>query len=304
MRALITGSRGFVGKHLAMELSANGYSVYGIDLTEDENTAFVNLLDRQAVKEYIRRIRPDALFHLAAQAAIPLSWKEPQTTYELNVIGTINLLEAVCEEKRTCRIVIIGSSEQYGVLQELNPISEEIALRPRNPYAASKKAQEEIASVYGNSHSLDICFTRSFNHSGPGQKLGFLIPDLCSGIVRVEQNKDNCLQVGNLESVRDFTDVRDIARAYRLIYEKGIKGEKYNVGTGTGRKAKDILNMLLSMTCREIPVQPAQERMRVSDTPVLVCDNTKLKSHTGWTPLIPFEQTLRDTLEYYRGMKY
>jgi len=302
MKALITGNKGFVGKYLTAELSVNGYRVSGTDLVEDENTRCVDLLDTKAVRDLISEIQPDVIFHLAAQAAIPLSWKEPKKTFELNVIGTINLLEAVYMEKHACRVVIIGSADQYGITNSVEAISEKEALYPQNPYAVSKKAQEEFALIYAKFHSLDVCLTRSFNHSGPGQRRGFLIPDLCHGIVQVEQGKAPYLKVGNTEAVRDFTDVRDVVKAYRLICEKGIKGEVYNVGSGTGRKVQDVLDKLVGMASCEIPIQPDTDRMRASDTPVMVCDNTKLRSHTGWIPSVPFEQTLRDSLEYYRSI--
>jgi len=302
MMALITGSCGFVGTHLTNELSQNGYSVHGIDLIESESTTVVDLLDREAVRSVINDIQPDVLFHLAAQASVPLSWKEPQRTYEVNVIGAINLLEAVHAERGKCRIVIVGSADQYGAIGTSNAISETASLSPQNPYALSKKAQEEIALIYARSFSMNICITRSFNHCGPGQKSGFLVSDLCHGIVEVERRKAEYLKVGNMEAVRDFTDVRDIVMAYRLIGERGTGGEIYNVGTGTGRNVKDVLDTLLSLANREIPVKPDPERMRISDTPVLICDNAKLRAHTVWSPTIPFEQTLKDALEYYRSI--
>jgi len=303
MKAMITGSLGFVGKHLSNELTANGYSVCGIDIQAGAHTDAVNLLDRDAVRKYIRLTQPDVIFHLAAQAAIPYSWKEPQKTFEINVIGAVNLLEALCNEKSSCRVVIVGSADQYGVSGLIGPISEEIPLTPRNPYAVSKKAQEEIATVYAGAFDLDICFTRTFNHCGPGQKPGFLVPDICNGIVQVEQGLSKSLKIGNTDAIRDFTDVRDISKAYRLICEKGYSGEVYNVGTGNGHSAKEILDSLLSMTEFDVPVTPDKERMRPSDTPVVVCDNTKLRKQTGWTPIIPLVQTLRETLEYYREIK-
>ena len=302
MKAIITGSQGFVGNHLTKELMDNGYSVSGMDLADDDYTSFVDLLDKDSVYSFIKANQPDVLFHLAAQASVPLSWDNPQRTYELNLIGTINLLEAVHREKETCRIVIIGSSDQYGMTAHSDAISENEEQHPQNPYAASKRAQEEIALIYVNRYLLDICMTRSFNHCGPGQKLGFLIPDICSGIVQVEKGNANFLKVGNTESIRDFTDVRDVVRAYRLIFEKGINGEVYNVGSGVGRKVQDVLDALIGMASCEISIQPDKERMRPSDTPVIVCDNTKLREHTDWMPQLPFEQTLRDSLGYYRSI--
>ncbi|MCL2627426.1 MAG: GDP-mannose 4,6-dehydratase [Oscillospiraceae bacterium] len=300
MKALITGSRGFAGRHLSAELISNNYTVYGIDLHKDENTTAVDILDRQAIRECIKSIKPDVIFHLAAQAEIPLSWKKPQLTFEVNVIGTVNLLEAVREENPACRIVLIGSADQYGVTGIVKPISETVTLSPKNPYAVSKKAQEEMALLYVKAYGLDICMTRSFNHCGPGQSLGFIASDICSGIVAIEQGKAEDLKVGNLEAIRDFTDVRDIVKAYRLIGEKGVSGEVYNVGSGIGIKIQEVLNTLINMVECEIVVTADKDRMRISDTPVVVCDNTKLAKHTGWSPVIPIEATLREALEYYR----
>ena len=300
MKALITGILGFVGQYLSDELSGNGYSVHGLDIAEGVDTACVDLLDGKAVRDYVHAIRPDVIYHLAAQASVPLSWEQPRRTYELNVIGAINLLEAVRGETPSCRILMVGSSDQYGATGSVGPIGEERELHPQNPYAASKKAQEEIACVYANAYAMDLNLTRSFNHSGPGQKPGYLITDLCQGIVKVERGEAEYLSVGNLEAARDFTDVRDVVRAYRLIGEKGIRGEIYNVGTGIGRKARDILDMLLGMASCNVPVRQDPARMRLSDTPVFVCDNAKLVAHTKWAPIIPIEQTLHDTLEYYR----
>jgi len=308
MRALVTGSNGFVGCHLVAELQENGYAVFGVDLTANAETnceiAIIDLLDSQAVREYVAKLNPDVVFHLAAQANVGLSWKKPQLTYEVNVLGTINLLEAVKELQKPCRVIITGSADQYGLTGLVKkPISETIELNPQNPYAASKKAVEEIADVYMKAYEMDIIKTRSFNHSGPGQGLGFLIPDLCNEIVNVERGLSDCLKVGNLEAVRDFSDVRDVVRAYRLLAEKGRSGEVYNVGSGVGRKAQDILDILISMSSCEVKVKQDESRMRKSDTPILVCDRTKLHKHTGWVLLRSLDETIKDTLEYYRARK-
>ena len=312
MKALVTGSEGFVGRHLTTELNANGYRVHGMDITCGEKLcrdgrpyvdAFscIDLLEKPALLEHVQDIKPKIIFHLAAQSNVVTSWKKPQQTYGVNVLGTLNLLDAVNQLENPCRIVLVGSADQYGVagLSE-KPISEDVAQNPKNPYAASKKAQEEIAEVYANAYSMDIVYMRPFNHSGPGQGLGFLIPDVCHGIVQVEKGESEYLKVGNLEAVRDFSDVRDVVRSYRLVGEKGYGGEVYNVGSGVGRKAQEILDMLLEMSECEILVRQDESRMRKSDTPILVCDNTKLKNHTGWDAEVSIEKTLRDTLEYYR----
>jgi len=305
VRVLVTGCNGFVGGHLVAELLGNGYAVFGLDLLENGETncetAFIDLLNAQAVSEYVKAVKPDVVFHLAAQANVGLSWEKPQLTYEVNVLGTINLLEAVRRLQKPCRVIITGSADQYGLTGLVEkPISETVELTPQNPYAASKKAVEEIADVYMKAYEMDIIKTRSFNHSGPGQGLGFLIPDLCNEIVNIERGMSDCLKVGNLEAVRDFSDVRDVVRAYRLLAEKGRSGEVYNVGSGIGRKAQDILDILISMSSCEIKVKQDESRMRKSDTPILVCDRTKLHKHTGWVPLRSLDETIKDTLEYYR----
>jgi len=301
MKALITGCNGFAGRHLAVELRSHDYDVHGIDITAHEDSICLDLLNIQAMCKYMLKVKPDIIFHLAAQANVGLSWKIPQKTYGVNVLGTLNLLEAVKQAENSCRIILVGSSDQYGVTGLIEkPISEATALNPSNPYSASKKAQEEIAAVYKKAYDMDIVLTRSFNHSGPGQGLGFLIPDLCSEIVKVESGTSKFLKVGNLEVTRDFSDVREIVKAYRLLGEKGQSGEVYNVGSGIGRKAQDILDLLLEMAKCEIPVQQDESRMRKSDTPVLICDNTKIKIKTGWKHKISIKKTLKDTLEYYR----
>ena len=301
MKALITGSNGFVGRHLSAELKASEYAVSGLDITGGEYSDSVDLLNKQALYEYVHKLMPDVVFHLAAQANVGLSWKIPQKTYEVNVLGTINLLDAVKDLEKPCRVVLVGSADQYGVSGLVKkPLAESTALNPQNPYAASKKAQEEIAGVYAQTFYIDIVLTRSFNHGGPGQGPGFLISDLCNEIVLAEKGESQYIKVGNLEAVRDFSDVRDIVRAYRLLGEKGHSGQAYNVGSGTPRKAQDILDLLLAMSEKEISVRQDESRMRPSDTPVLVCDNSKLKEHTGWEPRLPIEKTLRDTLEFYR----
>jgi GDP-4-dehydro-6-deoxy-D-mannose reductase len=302
MRALITGSLGFVGQHLIAELEENNYLVSGVDLMDGYNTACVDLTDEKAVSDCIRAMQPDIVFHLAALASIPISWEKPRLTYDLNFIGTINLLEAIRKEQKNCRVLIVGSSYQYAAVNTQEPITEDSLLDIGSPYAASKKAQEEIAILYTKACSMNICFTRSFNHIGPGQRLGFLVSDLCSGIVAVEKEKAPHLNVGNLEAIRDYTDVRDVVRAYRLLGERGEKGEVYNVGSGVGYKVREILDRLLGMAERDIPIQTDPRRMRPSEMPVQICNNQKLRTCTGWMPKMILDQTLRDSLEYYRRL--
>ena len=300
-RALITGSLGFVGQYLRRELEESGYVVWGLDLQSGERTMQADLLDSTQLAEAVRQAQPDAVFHLAGQADVAKSWQIPQKTIEINVIAVINLMEAVRAFRPETRLVIVGSSDQYGNLGAAGQrVTEGLETRPQTPYAVSKKAQEEMARVYVRAYGMNICMTRSFNHGGAGQRLGFLIPDFAAGIVRVERG-EAALKVGNLTARRDFTHVKDVVRAYRLIAEKGRPGEVYNVGSGKTWSAQEILDKLCAMASCPIPVEQDPAKLRPSDTPVICCDHTKLTNDTGWVPQIPLEEILHDTLEYFRN---
>ena len=301
MKALITGSLGFVGKYLRQELEQNGYEVIGLDVREGEKTIICDLLDAEQALLAVRRVKPDIVIHLAGQADVGKSWKIPQKTIEINVIAAINLLEAVRVVDLKTRIVLVGSSDEYGQLGDLGvDVKETIPLNPQTPYAVSKLAQEQIAGVYARAYGMNICMTRSFNHGGAGQREGFLIPDFAAGIVRVEKSQQKTMKVGNLTSRRDFTHVRDVVRAYRLLAERGISGEIYNVGSGKTYSAQEILDMLRSMAVCDIPVEQDPARMRPSDTPVICCNHDKLTGDTGWEPILSIEEILSETLEYFR----
>lgn len=301
MRALITGSQGFVGRYLRQELEESGYEVVGLDIQPGEGAVQADLLNPEQLAAAVRQAEPDAVFHLAGQADVARSWKIPQKTMEINVLAVVNLMEAARAFNPSVRMVLVGSSDQYGNLGEAGRmVSESLATHPQTPYAVSKKAQEEMARVYVRAYGMNICMTRSFNHGGAGQRLGFLIPDFASGIVKVERGEAKSLKVGNLTSRRDFTHVKDVARAYRLIGEKGKPGEVYNVGSGVTWSAQEILDKLCAMAVCPIPVEQDPARMRPSDTPVICCDHTKLTTDTGWQPQIPLEDILSDTLREWR----
>ena len=302
MRALITGSQGFVGQYLRRELEANGYEVLGLDLQPGEKTVQADLLDPEQLAQAIRRAEPEAVFHLAGQADVARSWRIPQKTVEINVIGAVNLMEAVRLYSPGVRMVMVGSSDQYGNLGEAGQcVREALDTKPQTPYAVSKKAQEEMAQVYARAYGMHICMTRSFNHGGAGQRLGFLIPDFAAGIVQVERGEAESLRVGNLSARRDFAHVRDVVRAYRLIAEKGTPGEVYNVGSGVTYSAQEILDRLAEMASCPVPVEQDPAKMRPSDTPVICCDHSKLTRDTGWMPEMPLEIILRETLEWFRN---
>ena len=303
-KALITGSEGFVGKYLRQELEANGYEAIGLDLFPGSKTLVADLLNPEQINTLIQREKPDFIFHLAGQADVGKSWKIPQKTVEINVNAAVNLMEAIRKHISEATLLLVGSSDQYGSLKELGAsVTEETPMKPMNPYAISKVTQEQMGKAYAKAYDLRICMTRSFNHGGAGQKPGFMIPDFASGIVKVERGEQDALKVGNLTSRRDFTHVKDVVRAYRLIAEKGTPGEVYNVGSGRTYSAQEVLDKLLSKAIKHIPVVQDPARMRPSDTPVICCNHSKLSTDTEWEPVYGIEEIITETLEYYRNME-
>ena len=301
MKALITGSEGFVGHYLRKELEENGYEVTGLDIQAGDHTIQADLLDAENIRVIIEQEKPDVIVHLAGQANVGRSWKIPQKTMEINAVASINLLEAVRTTCPQAHIVLVGSSDEYGNLGKAGElVSETQPVDPTTPYAVSKVAQENMARVYAKAYGLHICMTRSFNHGGAGQLPGFLIPDFASGIVKIERGEATSLKVGNLTSRRDFTHVKDVVRAYRLIAEKGKTGEVYNVGSGVTHSAQEILDKLISMARCPVRVEQDPARMRPSDTPVICCDNRKLMQDTNWKARYTLDDILEDVLEFYR----
>ncbi|MBR1685920.1 MAG: GDP-mannose 4,6-dehydratase [Clostridia bacterium] len=303
MKALVTGSLGFVGGYLRAELETNGYEVIGGDLKEAAQTLYCDLLREDIVYDVIKKVRPDVIFHLASQADVSLSWKIPAKTMEMNAVAAVNLLEAVRLYAPNAKIVMVGTSDQYGKLgNDGRSVSENMLTSPSSPYAVSKQAQENISQLYASTYGMSICMTRSFNHGGARQREGFIIADFSAGIARIEKKKQDHLCVGNLESRRDYTHVRDVVRAYRFIAERGKSGEIYNVGSGRTYSGQEILDMLCAMATCEIKVVQDEKRMRPNDSPVICCDHTKLTEDTQWKPQESIRDILQDTLNYYREM--
>lgn len=308
MKALITGINGFVGKYLSQYLIDKGYEVYGTVIEDDismDNVKLykMNLLNKREVLNTIQDIKPDQVYHLAGQSAVGLSWKNPTLTMDVNVNGTINLLDSIRESDLNSKVLIIGSSDEYGVIKpEDCPINEEHKLNPSSPYAISKVAQEEIAKLYTKAYNMQIVMVRAFNHIGPMQSKNFVVSDFASRIAEIEAGKENILRVGNLEAYRDFTDVRDIVRGYNMLMENGHIGEIYNIGSGKPHKVQEILDSLIDLSTENIKVELDKEKLRPSDVPIIQCDNSKIKSHTGWQPELDIKNTLKDTLDYWRNM--
>jgi len=308
MKALITGAAGFVGSHLTNELISNGWDVSGTKLPTEPASLNIpvfglDILDAAAVTGLLKKIKPEYIFHLSAQSSVPISWKQPAKTVDVNLKGVVNLLEAIREMENPPRVLLVGSGDEYGyVLPEELPVSEDTPLRPGNVYACTKIAQGMTGQIYARAYGLEIVVVRAFNHIGPGQTDAFVMPGFCKQIANIEANGGTgVIRVGNLEAKRDFTDVRDIVKAYRLLALKGESGEVYNVGSGTSVKIQDILDKLLKLSKAGISVEQDPARMRPSDTPVIEADISKVTKCTGWKPEIPLETTLEDVLNEWRA---
>lgn len=315
-KILITGASGFAGGFLAEHLiSKNEFEVFGTYNSESSRDKsplkdkiqfhHVDLLNSQQVTELIEKIQPEHIYHLAAASPVGQSFTDPVQTMHTNIDSEINLLEAIKKvNKEGVRVIVVSSAQVYGFVKpEDLPVDEETALRPASPYAISKIAQDYLGYQYAISHKMHIIRVRPFNHIGPRQSLGFVVADFAKQIAEIEKGKiDAVIKVGNLEAKRDFTDVRDMVRAYAMLMEKGEMGEVYNIGSGKSESAKTILDMLLSLSSAQINIEVDQERLRPSDTPDIICDHTKLTQLTSWQPEIQLSQTLKDTLDYWRNI--
>jgi len=314
MKALITGITGFVGSHLAEYLLTRGVSVWGTTRRRSPRDHIAHILhsihlvemdlrDATAVVEALGEAMPDWIFHLAAQSFVPTSWRAPDETFQSNCIGQIHLFEALRVLKISPRILIAGSSEEYGmVLPEELPIKEENPLRPLSPYGVSKVAQDLLGWQYFKSYGLPVVRTRAFNHTGPRRGSTFVSSNFCYQCALIQKGKkEPVIETGNLEAVRDFTDVRDVVRAYVLAIEKGVPGEVYNIASGVGIRIDELLNKVIDIAGLQgkVEVRPDPSRLRPSDVPVLIGDSTKFRSLTGWKPEIPLHQTLSDLYHYW-----
>ncbi len=312
MRVLVTGIAGFAGSHLAdFLLDETDVEVHGIvhrhqwrirHRLEQLHLHRGDLRNPLWVSEVVQEVQPDRTFHLAAWSDVGGSWRQPWNAYELNILAQLNLLEALVRAMPEAPVLVVTSNEVYGLVQpEDLPIDEETPFRPNSPYGVSKIAQDMMALQYWNSHRLPTVRARSFNHIGPRQSDDFVASAFARQIAAIEAGlQPPVLRVGNLDAVRDFTDVRDVVRAYWLLLEKGEPGQVYNVGSGQGRPIRWLLDTLLEMTSMDIDVQLDPERLRPSDVPVSICDNRRLVAATGWQPRIDLRRTLQDLLDYWR----
>jgi GDP-4-dehydro-6-deoxy-D-mannose reductase len=306
---------GFAGSHLAEYLLAEhpDVEVYGTHRWRSrmENVEHLrskvklleaDLRDYTSMHAALERSRPDVIFHLAAQSFVPSSWTAPNDTLTTNVSGQTNLFEAVRALRLDPVIQIACSSEQYGlVLPGETPIKETNPLRPLSPYAVSKVAQDYLGYQYFQSYGLKVVRTRGFNHTGPRRGHVFVTSNFCSQVAAIEMGlQEPVIRVGNIDAIRDFTDVRDMVRAYWLAVTKAKPGEVYNIATGNGIAIREMLERLIALASVEVKIEVDPERLRPSDVEILIGDASKFKADTGWEPRIPFDQTLRDLLDYWR----
>ena len=308
MRILITGAGGFVGRHLSAHLGRaqpdarlTGTTLFPSESVHEAvaDPRLVDLKRSDQARDLVASCRPHAIYHLAAQAFVPRSFEDPWETLENNIRAQLNIISACLELDIRPRLLVISSAEIYGAVEPGKlPLNEEAAIRPTNPYSVSKVAQDMLALQYHLSHHLPIMRARPFNHIGPGQNERFVAPAFARQIAAIEEGaQDAVIYVGNLDAKRDFTDVRDIVRAYHLIVDRGQPGEAYNIASGVAHSIGHLLDALLGLTQTQIEIREDPARLRPVDVPEIRGDAGKLRRDTGWQPKLTFEQTLRDVLE-------
>ncbi len=310
VRVLITGINGFVGCHLSQLLAEKGYDVFGTRIEDtnldvvsrnvpDENILMCDLRDRDQVADAVEKTMPEIVFHLAGQSHVPASWKDPAMTFEVNLIGSINLFESVLKTVPESMCVFISSGDFYDVTSAA--ADEDAPVRPRNPYALSKMAADFMAAQYFQARNLQVIRLRPFNHIGPYQSERFVVSEFARQIALAECGfADPLLRVGNLDVERDFTDVRDMVRAYELTPRKCEAGECYNISSQKAYSIKMILDILLADSSVEIRVERDPAKYRPVEIARFAGDSGKFRSATGWSPEIPIEKTVIDVLDYWR----
>lgn len=272
---LIIGAAGFVGGYLIRELESAGHKVTAADIPQ------VNLLDKSSVEQLVEQSRPDYVVNLAAISSVGASWNNPATTIDVNVIGTLNLLDAVQKFVPDAKTLLIGSAEEYA--QKSTDLQETDALEASNPYGISKIAQESFADLYRKKYGMKIVCTRSFNHTGVGQKTTFALPSFVHQVAEIEKSgKPGTIKVGNLDAVRDFSDVRDIVYVYRMLLENENRHDIYNVGSGKAHKVGDLLQMIVNLASLKISVEQDPAKMRPVENPYQCCDNTRISELGYW----------------------
>lgn len=285
----IIGASGFVGPYLVQEFTQAGYSVFPVDLPE------VDILKRETLDAFFTKVKPDFVVNLAAISSVGASWNNPGLTVQVNVNGSLNILNAIQTNAPKCKVLLVGSSEEYALKD--SPLNEDDPLNATNPYGISKIAQENFADLYRKKYGLNIICTRSFNHTGVGQKETFAIPSFCKQVVEIEKTeKPGKIYVGNLSAHRDISDVRDIAHVYRMLLENENKYNLYNVGSGITHTMQEILDYIISLSSVTIEIIQDASRMRPVENPYICCDNTRIKEYWGGNAI---EETIQGMVKWY-----
>lgn len=304
-RVLIFGAGGFVGSYLCKEFLNNGYKVSGTDkgegsaLPSEVDFYKTDLMQADEVEKLIGQIQPDIIVNLAAISSVGASWNMPQATMAINVIGALNIMEAARKSEQKPRILFVGSSEEY-VISE-NPLDENTQLNANNPYGISKVTQEQFAKLYREQYDLKIYCVRPFNHTGIGQRESFVLPSFCKQIAEIDKSgKDGKIQVGNLKVKRDFSHVKDVVRAYRMIVESDNYNQIYNVGSGNAYSLEDMLTYIIGLSDQNIEIEVDQNRIRPTDQPVICCDRSLIGKELGWKPQYDVYDALKEMFDYYK----
>ena len=304
-RVLIFGAGGFVGSYLCKEFLNNGYKVSGTDKGEESALPSevdfyrTDLMQANEVEKLINQIQPDIIVNLAAISSVGASWNMPQTTMAINVIGALNIMEAARKSEQKPRILFVGSSEEY-VISE-NPLDENTQLNANNPYGISKVTQEQFAKLYREQYGLKIYCVRPFNHTGIGQRDSFVLPSFCKQVAEIDKSgKDGKIQVGNLKVKRDFSHVKDVVRAYRMIVESDNCNQIYNVGSGNAYSLEDMLTYIIGLSNQHIEIEVDQDRIRPTDQPVICCDRSLIGKELGWEPQYNVYDALKEMFDYYK----
>lgn len=307
---LVTGARGFVGRHLVRALAARGAVVHGLGLggapaaqpAELASWREVDLADAEAVQAAFEDVRAGVVFHLAGQSSAARSFEAPNETFRANVLGTWNVLEAARQAVPHARILVVGSSEVYGPGPAGSRTKEDAPFAPVSPYALSKAVADECTRAWGRQHGMEVLRTRSFGHTGPGQSPTFVVPSFAKQIAAIERGEaEPVLRVGNLDVVRDLTDVRDVVEAYVAVMERGKPGAAYNVCRGEGVKLADVTADLVARAKVPVRIEVDAARLRPADVPYLVGDPGAIEADTGWRATTPLATTLDDVLAEWRA---
>ena len=308
-KVLVTGCGGFVGRVLVGDLVKAGHEVWGVDRVSDEAGSFAgakyltgDLVDKATVAGLLAEAQPEHIVHLAAQSSVQWSFEHPFDTIINNTLPTLHILDYMKESGRRCRLLAVGSADEYGVVSESAlPLNEQHQVNPGSPYALAKSIQNQYCHGYATLYGLDVVITRSFNHTGAGQRDTFVLPSFARQVTEIALGqRDPVISVGNLEVRRDFLDVRDVCAAYALLLTRGERGEIYNVCSGSSHRIRDLLDQLCGLAGVKVDIRVDPERVRPVDMPDLCGDPSKLNTATGWAPSISMADTLQSLLDYWR----